>query len=245
MDEVVERHMLDVISNKMVAHIVPMSKKLDANAKATKYLHRQVEERQKENSRNYDMIVASNMQHKKDIDTIREMLREMRFIVEEPDTKRTSTHAASTGPSGDETSYAQDGCAGNASGESQGPQAPARGRYYTPRLAPQEAEDEEVRAGLVCFPYKSHQENMLQSTSCWSPAMCTSTKAERCSTRSAMEGNDSASCSRPTMRLTCLWTHTEPTHTSTTWIESASACAPRLQPARPERERGGRPPTCR
>lgn len=76
MNEMVERHMPYVISANVATHIAPLN--IEASARATQELQKHVEDMQKNSDRNYEMIVVSHRQRKKEAQSIQEMLLELK-----------------------------------------------------------------------------------------------------------------------------------------------------------------------
>lgn len=148
------------VRGNLATHIAPPNKKIEASSKAARELQKQVNDMQKKNDRNCEMIVEANMQRKKDMDHIQKLLKDLKCITDQPDSKRTRTSNMSAGSSSDIGGGTHDGQEPNTAPSTSCAQ-PVRGRYYTSKPAPQSPDDEEERTRLLRFLDKVHLEHML------------------------------------------------------------------------------------
>lgn len=134
LDKVVERHMPAVTSAILATHIALVNSSIEASMRVATALQKQVEETQKESHLKYEVIVESNMQHRREMDLIQEMLREVKCGKAEPDTKWTKTLVAGTGSSGKGPNSANESQAhGQAASTTHAQQSTASGRCYARR----------------------------------------------------------------------------------------------------------------
>lgn len=114
MSKTIDEKLPNVAATNMAKMLDPFDKRLDTVAGSMRELKAQVTAMQETQARQHEMFVARDIQRKRDMDTIQELLRNMQGAQADLEAKRSKTHTGaasseSTGRKGTRSSIGESG----------------------------------------------------------------------------------------------------------------------------------------